>query len=220
MSMQTSYGLDGILSTTHINRCSVKGGRYETETYLTHTQMLYSRLPFHSLQDSGVRKSYISIFFQSSYPTTHIPVTFHVEQTCVSSSLTLFWCAGQWSDDRLVSTHCMEEHNGVALTELRETVPAPPTNSPLFDTLSISMSLSPPWGLVNAWPCLTWTTLMSSPPHYCTYSTSVPHGPLPLSSIQMHTCTHKHTQNSSTRNCHPVVTGRGQERSATKSEEV
>lgn len=107
----------------------------------------------------GGFKNLTSIFFfplQSSYPRAQIPVTFHIEQTCVSSSLALFQYAGQWSDDRLVSTHCTGEHNGVALTELRETVhqcppPSPslffPTHTLLSSILSLfllsSSSLSP-----------------------------------------------------------------------------
>lgn len=108
----------------------------------------------------------------------------------------------------------MGEHNGVALTELRETVhqhpPTPPTIS-LFphtrththtDThtrLSLSLSLhffllflplSLPWGLENGWPCLTWTTLMSSPLHYCTYSTAVS----PLASLSTLSRFYTHTR--------------------------
>ena len=90
MPMQTSHGLDRVPSTKHVNHLSVKKGeRYESETYLAQTQILYSRLPFHSLWESGVQKSYINFFFsfflffffflQSSYPRAQIPVTFHIE---------------------------------------------------------------------------------------------------------------------------------------------
>lgn len=99
-----------------------KRQRYQTETYLTQTQILHSQLPFHSLWESGVWKSNISHFFfsnrlskesDSGYISHWIDLCFQQ-----SSPLLVRWLVEQW---QIGFTFCTREHNGVALTELRET---------------------------------------------------------------------------------------------------
>lgn len=161
MPMQTSHGLDRVPSTKHVNHLSVKKGeRYETETYLAHTQMLYPRLPFHSLWESGVQKSYISFLFiylffsiqlskdsDSSYISHWIDLCFQQ-----SSPLLVCWLVERWQIG-FHSLHGGAQWSGFDRVKRNSASVPPPSphlsfsvhthaHTSLFNSLSFSLSLS------------------------------------------------------------------------------
>lgn len=167
-----------VLSTKHVNHFPVKKGRDIRLKPISHGPKYCTHgLPFHSLWESRFQKSYINFFFQSrgsdsSYISHWIDLCFQQ-----SSPLLVCWLVERWQIG-FHSLHGGAQWSGFDRVKRNSASMPPPLflyahfslpASLLFFFLFLSLSL--PWGLENGWPCLTWTTLMSSPLHYCTYST-------------------------------------------------
>lgn len=190
MPIQTSHGLDRVPSTKHVNHFSVKKG--EIRDWNLSCADSNTVLTASISQSVGERGSKILhqffFFFQSSYPRgSDSSYISHWIDLCFqqSSPLLVCWLVERWQIG-FHSLHGGAQWSGFDRVKRNSaSMPPPPTPhlsfflhthfslplSLLFFFLSLSLSL--PWGLENGWPCLTWTTLMSGPLHYCTYSTPV-----------------------------------------------
>lgn len=178
--MQTSHGLDRVPSTKHVNHFSVKVHKiwdWNLSCQDSNTVLIASISQ--SVGEHGFKNHLTSIFSplpsirlskgsDSSYISRWIDLCFQWSSPLLVGWLVEWWQIGfyslhkgaQWSGFDRVKRKCIN-------------APLPPHVSALLSYTVFCLCLSPPWGLENGWPCLTWTTLMSSPLHYCTYSMPV-----------------------------------------------
>lgn len=212
--MQTAHGLDRVPSTKHVNHPSVKKGeirdwnlsRTDPNTVLTSSISQCVGERGFKKKKKILHRSFFSSSIQlskgsdSSYISHWIDLCFQQ-----SSPLLVCWLVERWQ----IGFHSL--HGGAQWSGFdrvkRNSASAPPppnnlsfsshahthTHTRLFLPLSLHfffLPLSLPWGLENGWPCLTWTTLMSSPLHYCTYSTAV----CPLASLSTLSRFYTHTR--------------------------